>query len=216
MRLFDSVGVGVKVCGITRAADAESCIDAGVDALGFNFFSGSKRYVDPKTAIEWIRDLEGAVTRVAVLVNASEELLGSVRESGCFEFIQFHGDETPDECARSGGRQWIKALRVRPGDSLDAPGLYGTPHLLLDAWSPTEYGGTGLLTDRAVVSEIIHKFPQKRFALAGGLTPRNVAEAISAVHPAVVDVAGGVESAPGIKDVSLVRAFIDAVRGAQG
>jgi phosphoribosylanthranilate isomerase len=216
VRLFDSVGVGVKVCGITRAADAESCIDAGVDALGFNFFSGSKRYVDPKTAIEWIRDLEGAVTRVAVLVNASEELLGSVRESGCFEFIQFHGDETPDECARSGGRQWIKALRVRPGDSLDAPGLYGTPHLLLDAWSPTEYGGTGLLTDRAVVSEIIHKFPQKRFALAGGLTPRNVAEAISAVHPAVVDVAGGVESAPGIKDVSLVRAFIDAVRGAQG
>ena len=216
MRLFDSVGVGVKVCGITRAADAESCIDAGVDALGFNFFSGSKRYVDPKSAIKWIRDLAGAVTRVAVLVNASEELLGSVRESGCFEFIQFHGDETPDECARSGGKQWIKALRVRPGDSLDAPGLYGTPYLLLDAWSPTEYGGTGLLTDRAVVSEIIHKFPQKRFALAGGLTPRNVAEAISAVHPAVVDVAGGVESAPGIKDVSLVRAFIDAVRGAQG
>ena len=169
------MGVGVKVCGITRAGDAASCIAAGVDALGFNFFSGSKRYVNPATALDWIRDLAGTVTRVAVVVNASEELLGALRESGCFEFIQFHGDETPDECARSGGRQWIKALRVRPGDSVVAPGLYCTPHLLLDAWSPTDYGGTGLLTDRAVVGEIIHKFPQKRFALAGGLTPRNVA-----------------------------------------
>ena len=215
MRLFDSVGVGVKVCGITCADDAENCITAGVDALGFNFFSGSKRYVNPEIALDWIRDLAGAVTRVAVVVNASEELLGALCESGCFEFIQFHGDETPDECARSGGRQWIKALRVRPGDSLDTPGSYGTPNFLLDAWSPTDYGGTGLLTDRAVVGEIIHKFPQKRFALAGGLTPRNVAEAISAVHPAAVDVAGGVECAPGVKDVGLVKAFVDAVRGAQ-
>lgn len=216
MRLFDSVGVGVKVCGITRAGDAASCIAAGVDALGFNFFSGSKRYVNPATALDWIRDLAGTVTRVAVVVNASEELLALLRESGCFEYIQFHGDETPDECARSGGGQWIKALRVRPGDSVEAPGLYGTPHLLLDAWSPTDYGGTGLLTDRAVVSEIIHNFPQKRFALAGGLTPQNVGEAISAVRPAAVDVAGGVESAPGVKDLSLVNAFVDAVRSSQG
>lgn len=216
MGLFDTSGVGVKVCGITRPGDAEACVRAGVDALGFNFFPGSKRFVPPETAFEWIRGFEGVVERVAVVVNATPELLWMLIGAGCFEAIQFHGDESPGECAASGAVRWIKALRIKAGDSLEEPGLFGTPHVLIDAWSPVEYGGTGMEADRGLARALVEKFPEKRFAFAGGLTPENVAEAVRAVRPAAVDVAGGVESAPGIKDARLVAAFVEAVRGAQG
>lgn len=214
--MFSSRGVGVKICGITRPQDAELCVRAGADALGFNFFSGSKRYVNPEDALGWIRGFEGVVDRVAVVVNASAELLRLLNESGCFEMIQFHGDESPEACAGGGAAHWMKALRVRPGDSLETPGFFSTPHLLVDAWSPSEYGGTGLQTDRGIVRAMIAKYPEKRIALAGGLTPENVAVAVREVHPAAVDVAGGVEASPGIKDAKLVEAFVSAVRSAQG
>lgn len=214
--MFNTNGVGVKICGITRPKDAEMCVRAGADALGFNFFSGSKRYVNPEATLGWIRGLEGVVDRVAVVVNASPELLRMLTESGCFEMIQFHGDESPEVCAGVGVAHWMKALRVRPGDSLETPGHFPTPHLLVDAWSPSEYGGTGLQTDRGIVREMIAKYPEKRFVLAGGLTPENVAEAVREVRPAAVDVAGGVEASPGIKDVRLVEAIVSAVRSAQG
>lgn len=214
--LFDSGGVGVKICGITRPDDALMCVRAGADALGFNFFPGSKRHVNPAEALEWIRGLEGQVERVAVVVNASPELLQLLIGSGCFEAIQFHGDESPADCEASGAIRWIKALRMKAGDSAGTPGLYSSRDLLIDAWSPTEYGGTGLETDRGLARAVVEKFPDKRFALAGGLTPSNVAEAVRVVRPAAVDVAGGVESSPGIKDQRMVEAFVAAVRGAQG
>jgi phosphoribosylanthranilate isomerase len=214
--LFETSGIGVKICGITRPVDADACVRAGADALGFNFFSESKRYVDPATALEWIRALEGVVERVAVVVNPSSELLQKLKESGCFEMIQFHGDESPEVCAASGVGSWIKALRVKRGDSLAMPGLYSTTNLLIDAWSPREYGGTGVQTDHGMARELVEAFPTKRFALAGGLMPDNVAKAILEVHPAAVDVAGGVESSPGVKDAGKVEAFLQAVRNAQG
>jgi phosphoribosylanthranilate isomerase len=170
----------------------------------------------PEAAFEWIRGFEGEVERVAVVVNASPELLRLLIGSGCFEAIQFHGDESSGDCAAAGAIRWIKALRIKAGDSLETPGLYDTAHLLIDAWSPVEYGGTGLEADRGVARAVVERFPEKRFALAGGLTPENVAEAVRVVRPAAVDVAGGVESAPGIKDARLVSAFVEAVRGAQG
>lgn len=214
--LFDSSGVGVKICGITRPEDARMCISVGADALGFNFYSASKRYVDPRASLDWINALDGKIERVAVVVNGGAELLRILTDSGCFEAIQFHGDESPEDCAASGAVRWIKALRMKAGDSLETPGLYATRDLLIDAWSPTEYGGTGLESDRALARKVVNKFPDKRFALAGGLTPSNVAEAVRFVRPAAVDVAGGVESSPGIKCPRLVGEFIQAVRSAQG
>ena len=216
MGLFKTSGRGVKICGITRVDDALMCVQAGADALGFNFFSKSKRYTDPESSLGWIARLEGMVERVAVVVNPSPALLELLMESGCFEVIQFHGDESPGECAGSGAVRWIKALRVGAGDSLETPGKFATSQLLIDAWSPGDYGGTGLLADWGIAREMIAKFPSKQFALAGGLTPTNVGAAIEAVRPAAVDVAGGVERAPGVKDRVLVEAFVEAVRGAQG
>ena len=210
MRLFESGRIGVKICGITNEADAHLCIDAGVGALGFNFYSGSKRFIDAEESLDWIRSLEGMADRVAVVVNADPELITRLRDSGCFEFIQFHGDEKPDHCLASGAKDWIRAVRVKDVAALDAALGYSSPHLLLDAWSPLAYGGTGGVADWQMLKNFVADNSTRNFVLAGGLTPENVAEAIRTVRPAAVDVAGGVESSARKKDPHLVRAFMDA------
>ena len=210
MRLFDSGRVGVKICGITNEADAAMCIDAGAAALGFNFYSGSKRFIEPDKCLDWIGKMEGAVDRVAVVVNADSDLLSKICDSGCFEFIQFHGDETPAHCISSGGKDWIRAVRVKDNSALEAALDYSTPHLLLDAWSPVAYGGTGDVADWKMLRDFVARNSTRKFVLAGGLTPENVAEAIRVVSPSAVDVAGGVESEPRRKDAILVRQFIAA------
>jgi phosphoribosylanthranilate isomerase len=214
VRFFESRRIGVKICGITNEADALLCIEAGVDALGFNFYSGSKRFIDLEESLDWIRSLEGKVDRVAVVVNADPHLLERLRDSGCFEFIQFHGDETPEHCLASGAKDWIRAVRVKDAAALNAALGYSTPHLLLDAWSPLAYGGTGGVADWRMLKDFVATNPTRNCVLAGGLTPDNVAEAIRIVEPAAVDVAGGVESSPRKKDPYLVRAFMDAATGA--
>ncbi len=214
MRFFESRRIGVKICGITNEADAHLCIEAGVDALGFNFYSGSKRFIDLEESLDWIRSLEGKVDRVAVVVNADPHLLERLRDSGCFEFIQFHGDETPEHCLASGVKDWIRAVRVKDAAALNAALGYSTPHLLLDAWSPLAYGGTGGVADWRMLKDFVAANPTRNCVLAGGLTPDNVAEAIRTVEPAAVDVAGGVESSPRKKDPYLVKAFMDAATGA--
>ena len=186
------------------------CIEAGVGALGFNFYPGSKRFIEPEKSLDWIRSLEKTVDRVAVLVNADADLLSRVRDSGCFEFIQFHGDELPTDCLNCGAKDWIRAVRVKDTSALDAALAFSTPYLLLDAWSAAAYGGTGHVADWNLLSDFVRRNSVRRFLLAGGLTPENVTEAIRAVRPAVVDVAGGVESEPRRKDAVLVKAFIKA------
>ena len=213
MRLFGPGAGHVKICGITNEKDALLCIEAGADALGFNFFSGSSRYI-PLESLEWIRRLNGVVDRVAVVVNPEPELLDTLWRSGCFEMIQFHGDESPTHCAMSGVTNWMKAIRVRNRESLAEANRFSTPHILLDSWSPAAYGGTGKTADWKMIGEFVAENPKRRFVLAGGLNPDNVAEAIKTVRPAAVDVAGGVEESPGKKDFIKVRAFIQAVRGA--
>lgn len=189
------------------------CVKSGADALGFNFFPGSSRHI-PLQSLEWIRRLNGSVDRVAVVVNPEPELLDTLWRSGCFEMIQFHGDEPPSHCAMSGVTNWMKAIRVRNPESLAEANRFSTPHILLDSWSPAAYGGTGKTADWKMIGEFVAENPKRCFVLAGGLNPGNVAEAIQAVHPAAVDVAGGVEESPGKKDPSKVRAFIEAVRAA--
>ncbi len=214
MRLFDSDRVGVKICGITNEADASMCIEEGADALGFNYFPGSKRYIDFEESVEWICRLEGRIDRVAVVVNADEALLAMLRESGCFDLIQYHGEETPLHCEASGFRQWMRAVRAKDRETLEEALKYKTPHLLLDAWSPLAFGGTGEKADWAMIRSFSSMHLSRQFVLAGGLNPENVADAIRVVVPAAVDVAGGVESGPRKKDRDLVRRFIQEARRA--
>ncbi|HEY5741601.1 MAG TPA: phosphoribosylanthranilate isomerase [Terrimicrobiaceae bacterium] len=202
----------IKICGITSLADAEMAIAAGADALGFNFFSGSKRYIPLEKNQSWIAALAGRVFRVAVVVNAGQDELERLKEAGCFEAVQFHGDETPEDCADAGFPVWIRAIRVKDKASYASALRYDTPYLLLDGWMAGVYGGTGHKVDWRSAREFVVSQPRRRVILAGGLEPKNVAEAVRAVGPHAVDTASGVEGAPGHKDSGKVAEFIKAAR----
>jgi phosphoribosylanthranilate isomerase len=212
MRLFELPAPRVKICGITSESDALMCADAGADALGFNFYDASKRYIDPSASLRWIANLEGAADRVAVVVNASPELVNLLWKSECFEMIQFHGDETPLQCESTGVSHWMKAVRARDAAALAYSLEFSAPQVLLDAWSPAGYGGTGEVADWGLIRGFIANSRSRQYVLAGGLTPLNVARAIAEVQPWAVDVAGGVESRPGVKDASLVKAFVSEAK----
>lgn len=214
MSFFEPGPLRVKICGVTDPADAAMAIEAGADALGFNFYPGSKRYLSLAENRGWISDLAGQVDRVAVVVNAGPAELSALREAGCFEAIQFHGDENPSACAAAGFPRWMRAVRVKDAASAAQIADYATPHILLDAWSAAGYGGTGERLSWDVARGIVLGFPDRRILLAGGLTPDNVATAVRIARPFGVDVAGGVESAPGRKDPARTRDFLRAAKEA--
>jgi phosphoribosylanthranilate isomerase len=210
--------VAVKICGITRADEAIAIVEAGADALGINFWPKSKRFIALEEARPWLQDLSGTVPRVAVTVNADDDELRRLHESGVIDWIQLHGDETPNR-VRSLTQQGLpvfKALGVRDKSSLEAAAAHDSPTLLLDAYAPNEYGGSGATMDWALGATAVQEWPDRQIVLAGGLTPENVADAIRQVRPAAVDVASGVESSPGRKDIEMVRAFIEAARSLMG
>jgi phosphoribosylanthranilate isomerase len=209
------VRVRVKICGITCAADAEAAIAAGADALGFNAWSGSKRYLDLSAAGGWIRDLPGFVTKVVLCVNHSIE---DARRLGALPFVdlvQFHGDESDDFCARyaADGRAFVRAVRLGAADEIARLNALGTRQVLLDATVPGAYGGTGARADWGLAAEAVRRSPGLALTLAGGLEPGNVAEAVRLVRPYAVDVASGVESEPGRKDFFKMRDFVQAALG---
>jgi phosphoribosylanthranilate isomerase len=204
--------VRIKICGITAHADAVTAIEAGADALGFNFYRGSRRFISFDENRAWIASLAGRVFRVAVVVNATEEELTTLRDSGCFEAVQFHGTETPELCAKIGFPRWIRAVRMQDEHSLEQARQFDTPHLLLDAWSDAFYGGTGHKVDWSSAARFVAAQPFRRIILAGGLNPKNVGEAIRTVRPQAVDVASGVENSPGRKDGRRIRDFVGIVR----
>ncbi len=201
----------VKICGITNAEDAAMAVDAGADAVGINFFAGSKRAVKVEDVSDWVSEIP--VTRIAVVVNATPEELAAIRQADCFEGFQFHGDETPADCAAS-ARRWLRAVRVKDWSSFTAALTYQTPWLLLDAFSTSGYGGTGEGVDLRLAGEFVRKERDRRVILAGGLKPGTVAEAIRIVRPHAVDVASGVETPgdPRRKDAARVRDFIQAAK----
>jgi phosphoribosylanthranilate isomerase len=206
------MGTKVKICGITNLADAEAAVAAGADALGFNFYEKSPRYLPLQRASEIIRQMPAFVMRAGVFVNAPADfVLSAIRESG-LTLLQFHGDESPQFCSQF-GLMSMKAFRIRGPETLKEIPKYQTHAFLLDAFSSATYGGSGekFNWDLAVEAQ---KFGKPIF-LAGGLTPENVAEAIRQVHPFGVDVSSGVESAPGKKDHAKVKAFIAAAHGAE-
>jgi phosphoribosylanthranilate isomerase len=215
MRFFQTgTSLRTKICGLTSAADARRAVDAGADALGFNFFLGSKRFLDFEENRVWISALGSGRARIAVVVNPSEESLAALRDSASFEAVQFHGDESPEFCAAAGFPIWIRATRVKDEASLAASLRYDTPYLLLDAWSAFAYGGTGQRLDWDLVRDFVIANPDRRFILAGGLTPHNVREAVRRVRPHAVDVASGVEREPRHKDDNLMRQFLKEAQAA--
>jgi phosphoribosylanthranilate isomerase len=204
----------IKICGLTTPQDAAAAIEFGADALGFNFFRGSKRYVGEETA--WIGDLPGNVEKVAILVNPSWEEAKAVAGATGITALQLHGAESPDFCRRlmAEGIRFEKALLVRGPDSLvDVPDFM-TRTLLLDSGNAGEFGGSGQTFPWEIARAFVEANPQLRVILAGGLTPENVAEAVTAVRPFGVDVTTGVEATPGRKDYGHLRAFILAARAA--
>ncbi len=208
--------VRVKICGITNPGDALAAIDAGADALGFNGFAGSKRYIDLHSCADWIAQLPPFVTRVAVLVNPTLAEARAVLALPGIDLLQFHGDESPEFCRPfEGGRAgFIKAFAARNRTALQKCEEFGARAVLLDAFVPGEFGGTGQLIDLPLAAEFIREHPGLRVILSGGLTPINIAEAVKITAPYAVDVASGVEANPRKKDPSLMRDFIQAVHSA--
>jgi phosphoribosylanthranilate isomerase len=199
----------VKICGVTSLDDALACVDAGADALGFNFWARSKRFVETSAAAAIARKLPPNVRTVGVFVNPSADEVDRAFASGAIDFAQLHGDETPDFCARFSGR-YIKAVRLRGPQTLASLAEYACDLLLVDADAP-DFGGSG---ERADVELAKQAAASRRVILAGGLTPDNVADAVASVHPFGVDVASGVEREPGVKDWLKVAAFVQAAKGA--
>lgn len=206
--------VGVKICGITRGDQAEATVAAGADAIGINLWPKSKRYIPLGSAAPWLRELAGKTVRVAVTVNASDDELRAIHDSGVFDLIQLHGDETPDRVRFlvQQGLVVFKAAGVKDSAMLESLDAFLEGTLLLDAYAPTEYGGTGETMDWALGREAVEKWPERQIVLAGGLTAENVAAAVKQSGAAGVDTASGVEESPGVKDLAKVRAFVEAVR----
>lgn len=200
-----------KICGITRIEDALAAAEAGADAIGLVFYARSPRAVDVRQARAIIAALPPFVTTVGLFVNATRRELNEILEAVPLDLLQFHGDETPQDC-EGYQRPWIKALRVRPGDDLEAAcRLYaGARGILLDTYVPGVPGGTGEAFDWSLVPARL----SKPVILAGGLSADNVGQAIAQVRPYAVDVSGGVEQAKGIKDAAKIEAFVRAVKQA--
>jgi phosphoribosylanthranilate isomerase len=197
----------VKICGVTRLEDALLAARLGADAIGFNFWPGSRRYVHPEAARAMVRALPPLVTAVGVFVNPTrDEVLRALEASGVAA-AQLHGDEPPELCA-SLPCPVIKAIRVSGPASLAALAAYDAQGILLDAAAPG-YGGSGTSFDWALAAEAAAARP---ILLAGGLSPDNVVAAVRAVRPWGVDVASGVEASPGVKDPEKLRRFIAAAK----
>ena len=211
----DQPRLRVKICGITREEDAIEAIRLGADALGFNLYAGSKRHISLDREAAWIQRLAAFVSRVAVLVNVTLDEARRVAAHPAIDLVQFHGDEDEEYCATfaASGFPFIKAIRLRDSATLESAPRFSTRNVLLDADAGAAFGGTGTSIDLALAAECVKRNPGLIISLAGGLKPDNVADAVRIVAPYAVDVASGVESAPGIKDSSKVAAFIGNATG---
>jgi len=209
----------VKICGLTREADLASAVQAGADAIGFVFYPGSKRYVQPARAAQLRRAVPAFVDVVALFVNPSPADVQAVLDQVGPDLLQFHGDESPSDCARYGTR-FLRVFRAgAPG--LDTPqGLaaacraYGeAAGWLFDSYS-AGYGGSGQAFDHGLLAAVRADAAARPVILSGGLNAANVGPAIHACRPWAVDVSSGVETAPGEKSPDKIRTLLEAVRQA--
>lgn len=198
----------VKICGITRLEDAQVAVEAGADAIGFVFYAPSPRAIDVAQAAAIVRALPPFVETVGLFVNPDASFVRNVMDNAGLSLLQFHGDEAPAFCEQF-ARRWMKAVRVQTRADIES--AYDTysqaSGLLVDAYDPQRFGGTGQTFDWSLIPD---ERP-KPLILAGGLNSANVAGAVEAVRPWAVDVSGGVEREKGIKDPSRIIEFIREV-----
>jgi phosphoribosylanthranilate isomerase len=205
--------VKVKICGITNWVDARRAVAEGAELLGFNFYAGSPRYVEPAKAKKIVRRLPRKISVVGVFVNESEQKMLEIARAVGLDTLQLHGDETPAMVARlKRSFTVIKAIRVKESSVGGELGRFKATALLLDGFDTHQRGGTGKTFDWKIARRA------KRYGrvfLAGGLTPENVGEAIRAARPYAVDVCSGVEARPGKKDPARIKHLMRAAKNAQ-
>ncbi len=199
----------VKICGITNLEDALLSAKFGADALGFNFYGKSPRYISPKAAREITRELPENILKVGVFVNEGSETIVRIARTANLDAIQLHGEESPEFAKvikTKTGLEIIKAFRVnelfKPEDILQ----YEVDAILLDAYSPKEHGGTGETFDWEIAKKVKEIFP--KMYLAGGIKAETVSSVVEAVNPFALDVCSGVEKTKGKKDAEVVRQFL--------
>ncbi|MFT4692183.1 MAG: phosphoribosylanthranilate isomerase [Limisphaerales bacterium] len=202
--------VKVKICGITTLDDAIACVEAGADALGLNFYPQSPRYLTIEKAVGLTKYLPPFVARVGLFVNADEETVRRTIEQAGINTLQFHGEETPEFCARFAPMKVIKAFRMQGPEVIKKLSEYNVDAWLLDSYTAGVHGGTGKVFNWELAR--LAKDEGKPIILAGGLTPENIAEAIHQTWPYAVDVSSGVEIEKGRKDRDLVRLLINTTR----
>lgn len=200
----------IKICGITNHEDAANAVAFGADALGFNFYKGSSRYIAPEKAAEICALLPAFVTTVGIVVNEPIADVNRMLKDLRIDLLQFHGDETPEYC-EAVEHPYMKALRATSRDQIKAEmRLFETAQaILVDTATDGQFGGTGKTFDWGMVPDL-----GKPVVLAGGLDATNVEAAIATASPYAVDVSGGVEQSRGVKDVAKMKQFFDAVLSA--
>ena len=200
----------IKICGLTREADVDCAVRSGADAVGFVFYPRSPRHVTVARAIELAKRLPPFVTPVGLFVNASAREIADAATALPQLVLQFHGDETPEQC-RHFGRPYLRAARMFPGfDLLNFCASHASAQAILLDTFVEGFGGSGKVFDWSLVPPNV-PLP---VVLSGGLRAANVGEAISRVRPWAVDISSGVESAKGIKDAAAIRRFCEAVHEA--
>jgi phosphoribosylanthranilate isomerase len=199
----------IKICGITRAEDALLAAELGAYAVGFVFWPGSHRYIDPRAARAIVHALPASVLTVGVFVDQPAGHVRFVADEAGLTSVQLHGGESV-RFAQQLGRPVLKAVPIG-GDFVpeSVDGIPAEITVLLDAFDPVRHGGTGRTIDWSVAAAVSARRP---IVLAGGLTGANVTDAVRQVRPFAVDVSSGVESAPGVKDHARLRDFFEAVR----
>jgi phosphoribosylanthranilate isomerase len=203
--------VRVKICGVRTLEEAQEAIACGADALGFNFWQKSTRYIESQNAREIIQQLPIFTHCVGVFVNESPARIMQIIEQTKINVVQLHGDEEPEFCTQIGSVKIIKAFRVGEDFNIKEMKKYPADAFLLDSKVKGEYGGTGKRFDWRIALEAKSMAP---IILAGGINIENVAEAIDYVRPFAIDVCSGVEVEPGKKDLQKLKEFMQEVERA--
>ena len=204
--------VKVKICGITNYKDAMAAMDMGADMLGFNFYPKSPRYIPPAKAAEIISKLPGFIDIAGVFVNEAIEQIHETKNLCQLDWVQLHGDEDPEFCKKflSYNVKIMKAIRVKDQADIERADSFFTDAILLDAFDPKKYGGTGLTFNWNIIGHIY-----KRIFLAGGINPDNAASAVK-LGVYGIDVCSGIEAEPGKKDKKLMKKLFENIRHLRG
>ncbi len=207
--------VRVKICGITLIEQATAIAALNVDALGFILYKNSPRYIKPAKIRPIISALPPFVKTVGVFVNESIDNLIKIMLLSGLDLAQLSGDESPDYCRQLTEKSinWIRSFRIRDSADLEQTALFQTNFILLDAWSDDAFGGTGKTFDWEMIDKLPNRF---EIILAGGINIDNVTNAIKTVQPYGIDISSGVEEAPGIKSIEMVKALLEQIQLSEG